>query len=90
MKQFESSQTKTTKWQNIQKDNSQNAFELYSQQDPRLFTFGNDIIVYKEYMKDKSYVNERNSCFEYGKERRVLIGKIGNFSIKRIQVIQFK
>ena len=63
---------------------------MYSQQDPMLFAFGNDIIVYKEEMKDKSYVNEKNCFFEYGKERRVLIGKIGNFSIKRIQVIQFK
>ena len=74
----------------IQKDKSQYAFELYSQQDPKLFAFGNDIVVYKEDMKDKSFVNERNNVFEYGKERNVLLGRIGTFSIKRIQVIQME
>ena len=89
---FTNKNNQMTKY-SIQKDKSQNAFELYSQQDSILFAFGNDIIVYKEdkeNKKDKSYVNERKSCFEYGKERRVLLGKIGTFSIKRIQVIQME
>ena len=63
---------------------------VHTQQDPKLFTFGNDIIIYKEEMKDQSFVNERNCFFEYGKERNVLLGRIGTFSIKRIQVIQME
>ena len=86
---FTNKNNKMTKY-SIQKDKSQDAFELFAKENSMLFSFGNDIIVYKEDMKDKSYVNERNSCFEYGKEKRVLIGKIGTFSIKRIQVIQMK
>ena len=46
----------------IKKTNKFDAFQLFSKQDPKLFTFGNDLTVYKEDMKDKSYVNERN-CF---------------------------
>ena len=86
---FTNKNNKMTKY-SIQKDKSQNAFELYSPEDPKLFSFGNDIIVYKEEMKESSIVDEQNSCFEYGKERRVLISKIGKISNKRIQVIQMK
>ena len=74
----------------IKKTNKFDAFILHTKQDPKLFTFGNDITVYKEDMKDKSFVNERNNVFEYGKERNVLLGRIGTFSIKRIQVIQME
>ena len=83
---------KNNQWKkySIQKDNSQNAFELFPKEHHMLFAFGNDIIIYKDEMKNKSYVNERKSYFEYEKERKVMIGKIGNFSIKRIQVIQMK
>ena len=86
---FTNKNNQMTKY-SIQKDKSQNAFELYSQQDPILFSFGNDIIVYKEDMKDYCFVDEQKSCFEYGKERMVMIGKIGTFSVKRIQVIQME
>ena len=48
------------------------------------------VSVYKEDVKDQSFVNERNCCFDYGKERNALIGKIGNIKIKRIQVIQLE
>ena len=74
----------------IKSTNKFDAFQLFSKQDPKLFTFGNDLTIYKEDMKDKSYVNERNCFFEYRRKRMVMIGKIGTFSIKRIQVIQMK
>ena len=74
----------------IKKSNKFDAFILHTKQDQKLFTFGNDLIIYKEEMKDQSFVNERNNFFDYGKERNVLLGRIGTFSIKRIQVIQME
>ena len=74
----------------IKKEKKFDAFELHSQQDPKLFTFGNDLIVFKEDMNNQSYVNERNSFFNYKTERNVLLGRIGTFSIKQIQVIQME
>ena len=66
------------------------AFQLSSKQDPKLFIFGNDLIVCKEDVEMKSNVNERNCFFEYGKEKNVLIGHVGSFDIKRILVIQIE
>ena len=55
-----------------------------------MFTFGNDLIVYKEDSKNQSNVQERNGVFDYGKEKNVLIGKMGTFDIKRIRVVQME
>ena len=41
-------------------------------------------------MKDKSTVNERGSFFDYGRDKNVLIGKVGTFDIKRIRIIQLE
>ena len=73
----------------IKKSNKYDPFILHMKQDPKFFTFGNDIIIYKEEMKDQSFVNERNSFFEYGKERNVLLGKIGTFSIKECKLFKW-
>ena len=74
----------------IKSINKFDAFQLFSKQDPKLFTFGNDLIVYKEEMKEKSNVNERNAFFEYGRDRNALIGKVGTFDINRIRIIQLE
>ena len=63
---------------------------MSSKQDPKLFTFGNDLTIYKEDMKDKSTVNERGSFFNYGRDKNALLGKVGTFEIKRIRVIQLE
>ena len=74
----------------IKKENKFDAFILHTQQDPKLFTFGNDLIVYKEDNNNQSNVNERNGYFDYGTERNALLGKVGNFTVKQIYVIQFE
>ena len=66
------------------------AFQLSSKDDPKLFIFGNDLIVMKQDVEEKSNVNERNCFFEYGREKNVLLGRVGTFDIKRILVIQME
>ena len=74
----------------IKSTNKFDAFQVFSKQDPKLFTFGNDLTIYKEDMKDKSTVNERGSFFNYGRDKNALLGKVGTFEIKRIRVIQLE
>ena len=77
-------------WKRIKSSKKFEAFQLLSKQDKKLFTFGNDLIVMKEDVEMKSNVNERNCFFEYGKEKNVLIGRVGSFDIKRLLVIQME
>ena len=86
---FTNKNNKWTKY-SIKKENKYDAFVLHSQQDPKLFTFGNDLIIYKEELQHQSFVNERNCFFDYERERNCLIGKIGTFSIKYLKVIQLE
>ena len=74
----------------IKSTNKHDSFQLFSKRDPKLFTFGNDLTIYKEDMKSQSIVNERGSFFDYGKDKNALIGKVGTFDIKRIRIIQLE
>ena len=74
----------------IKSTNKFDAFQVFSKQDQKLFTFGNDLTVYKEDMKSQSFVNERGSFFDYGKDKNALIGRVGTFDIKRIRIIQLE
>ena len=74
----------------IKSTNKFDAFQLFSKQDPKLFTFGNDLTIYKEDTKSQSTVNERGTFFDYGRDKNALIGKVGTFDIKRIRIIQLE
>ena len=86
---FTNRNNKINKYQ-IKSTNKFDAFQLFSKQDPKLFTFGNDLTIYKEDMKSQSFVNERGSFFDYGKDKNALIGTVGTFDIKRIRIIQLE
>ena len=73
----------------IQPSKKYDSFKLSTKQDNYLFIFGNDLFICKEDSEMKSKVNERNSFFNYGKDKNALVGKVGEIDIKRIQVIQF-
>ena len=73
----------------IQSSKKYDAFQLSTKQDNYLFIFGNDIFICKEDSQMKSKVNERNSFFNYGRDKNALVGKEGEIDVKRIQVIQF-
>ena len=73
----------------IKQEKKYDAFQLSTKQDNYLFIFGNDLFICKEDSEMKSKVNERNSFFNYGFTKNALIGKVGEFEVKRIQVIQF-
>ena len=73
----------------IQPSKKYDAFQLSTKQDNYLFIFGNDLFICKEDSEIKSKVNERNSFFNYGRDKNALVGKVGEIEVKRIQVIQF-
>ena len=74
----------------IKSTNKFDAFQLFTEQDPKLFTFGNDLTIFKEDTKPQSFTNERNAFFDYGRDRNALIGKVGTFDVKQIRIIQFE
>ena len=73
----------------VKQEKKFDAFQLFSKQYSKLFTFGNDITVYKEDMKSQSTVNERGTFFTYGTDKNALIGTVGTFDIKSLKVYQF-
>ena len=70
--------------------NKHTAFKLSTAYDQILFKFGNDLIIYKDDLNDKSNIPERNPMFNYGIEKNALLGQTGNFGIRRIRVIQMQ
>ena len=70
------------------------AFKLFPNDNELLFIigdgwFGSDICIYKEQFKSKSYCSQ--TCFDYGNEQNVLVGKEGKskpFTPLRIVVLQ--
>ena len=74
----------------IKKDKQDKAFCLYDKSHLNLFSIGNNDIVIEKIMDNtRIYQNERSS-FDYEGKENALIGKTGDFSTKRIIVIQMK
>ena len=65
------------------------ALKICSRFDQDLFIFGNDLIVKKEGMKNKSSLNTKGGLFIYP-TRNAMFGKSGTFDIKKILVIQLE
>ena len=72
----------------IKKEKKWESFQVYPKSDKYLFIFGNDLFGYKQNVNEHSLIQERNAFFQYGRERNVLLGSIGEFSIERLYVIQ--
>ena len=58
----------------IKKEKKYEVFLLSSKIDSKLFTFGNDLTIYKQDMKNQSIINERDAFFDYGRDKNALLG----------------